>query len=53
MTTTRADVRLLEALASLAAHSPERMRARHLAPQAERLARRLAESITPDDPAHT
>jgi hypothetical protein len=41
VTLTRTDVRLLLALASLAEHVPERMRARHLAERARDLAERI------------
>jgi hypothetical protein len=46
VTLTRSDVRLLEALASLAEHVPEMMRAGHLAERARELAERL-EAFTP------
>jgi hypothetical protein len=37
-----ADIALIRAAASLAAHAPERMHAAHLAPRLEALARRLS-----------
>jgi hypothetical protein len=46
VTLTRSDVRLLHALASLAEHVPERMRAGHLAERARELAERLAMDCT-------
>jgi hypothetical protein len=45
VTLTRSDVRLLEALASLAEHVPERMRAEHLAERARELAERIERDI--------
>jgi hypothetical protein len=46
VTLTPADARLLRALASLAEHVPERMRAGHLAERARELAERLAVDCT-------
>jgi hypothetical protein len=42
---TTADVALIRAAASLAAHAPGKMRAGHMAPRLEELARRL---VVPD-----
>ena len=43
-----ADLALIRATASLAAHAPERMHAAHLAPRLEALARRLSREIEKD-----
>lgn len=48
MTLTRADARLLRALATLAESVPERMRAAHLAPKAEELAERIERETEPE-----
>ncbi len=45
MKLTSADVALVRAAASLAAHAPEKMRAAHMAPRLEALARRLAAEL--------
>lgn len=41
----RSDIETLRAAASLAAHAPEKMRAAHLAPRLEALARRLEAEV--------
>ncbi len=48
---TSADVALVRAAASLAAHAPERMRAAHLAPRLEELARRISAELPAREPA--
>jgi hypothetical protein len=48
VTPTRTDVRLLLALASLAEHVPERMRAGHLAERARELAGRIEKQVPTD-----
>jgi hypothetical protein len=49
VTITRTDARLLHALASLAEHVPERMRAGHLAERARELAGRMADEAAPGE----
>ena len=46
---TSADVALIRAAASLAAHTPEKMRAAHLAPRLEDLARRVAAEVPKEE----
>jgi hypothetical protein len=46
----RSDIALLRAAASAAEHAPERMRAAHLAPRLERLARRLEAELADTSP---
>lgn len=46
---TRADARLVRALASLASVQPDRARAAHLVPRAEELARRIEHVTTPQE----
>lgn len=46
---SRADVALLEAAASLAAHAPEPMRAAHLTPRLHALACRIAARLPRDE----
>jgi|GEM_PF-3472640 len=48
---TYADIALIRAAASLAEHAPQKMRAAHLAPRLENLARRVAAGISPASPA--
>ena len=45
MSLSAADVALIRAAASLAGHAPEKMRAAHLAPRLEELARRIAAGL--------
>ncbi len=45
MSLSAADVALIRAAASLAEHAPEKMRAAHMAPRLEELARRIAAEL--------
>ncbi|HEX2092961.1 MAG TPA: hypothetical protein VHG28_11185 [Longimicrobiaceae bacterium] len=51
MELTSADVALIRAAASLAAHAPEKMRAAHMTPRLEALARRIAAGLPREEPA--
>lgn len=50
---TSADAALIRAAASLAAHAPEQMRAAHMVPRLEELARRLAAPVGKPEPVET